>query len=139
MEKIQEKIDEYKQQIPDEVYRQLCSITLEEYSEEEHFYKIKYVQPTHWYEYDERFESNSNQICVGFFDNIIKVKNKDYEKIKKDIDNNGYCINYYIDNKRIISENNIRQFNTDSRCDCCEEVRYFNLETESKIYSIEKV
>lgn len=85
---IQEVIDEYKQQLPDELYRQLCSLTMIQNKNEENqeqIYKITYVKPIHYYDDD----CKNNNIYVKIKTQLIQLEKKIYDKIVENINDCG--------------------------------------------------
>jgi hypothetical protein len=86
--KYQEIIDEYKEELPDGLYKKLCDLNMLENKKEEQnedFYKIKYVIPDHYYDDD-----GDNNIMIKFKTKIIKLEKKIYDEVVKKIDNDGW-------------------------------------------------
>ena len=96
--KFQEVIDEYKQQLPDQLYKKLCDLNMMENKREEqdvHFYKIKYVRPDHHYDDDD-----DNNITVSIKTKIVQLEKKWYNRVSSDINEKGWCLhNIAIENE----------------------------------------
>ena len=90
----QDIIDEYKEQIPDELYRQICLLNMDKYKKEneevERIYKIRYVTPHMFYctANDETYIQNK------FRTKLVKLKRKFFTKISENINKDGYCGSY---------------------------------------------
>ena len=92
---IQEVIDEYKQTIPDELYRQLCDLTMkknkEENEDEEKVYKIGYIIPDIYY-----CTNNEHMINdISFKTKLVKLKRKYYNEIIQNINKDGKSSTYF--------------------------------------------
>jgi hypothetical protein len=87
-DKLQAKIDEYKEQMPDELYRQLCNLTMEEFKKEERksdFYKVYFLIPRHNYD-----DCDGNEIRIRKDSRIVKLNIDDYNRIQSDITEEGF-------------------------------------------------
>jgi len=87
-DKLQAKIDEYKEQMPDELYRQLCNLTMEEFKKEEKkiaFYKVYFIIPKHNYD-----DYGGNEIRIKKDSRIVKLTITDYNRIQSDITEEGF-------------------------------------------------
>ena len=105
-DKLQAKIDEFKEQMPDELYRQLCNLTMEEFKKEERksdFYKVYFLIPRHNYNDD-----GDNEIRIKKDSRIVKLNIADYNRIKSDIIEEGFythlCLGF-LDKETIVINN----------------------------------
>jgi hypothetical protein len=139
---IQEKIDEYKEQLPDELYRQLCALTMienrkekEQEQKEQDFYEVKYAYPSHFYDDD-----NSN-IEVKFKTKIVKLEKKYFDEAIERIGSRGYCFNEVnirredggYDRLEIIKHKHKQIYSIDE-----DDNRFFNFIVRPRILSIKK-
>jgi len=89
IQKSQELLDEYKQQIPDELYRKLCELNLSSYQEEKkqkNLYRVRYVMPTHHYD-----DCMNHIIDPKISTRIVEIPAIFIEKIKRNITDDGFC------------------------------------------------
>ena len=139
---IQEKIDEYKEQLPDQLYIELCDLTMKENKQEQKeqdFYEVKYVIPCHFHDDD-----GDNNISVEFKKEIVKLEKKIYNKVIEEINSRGVCchqVNIRIDdgcydNYQIIKQKNKQIYNNSSGCN--DDNKFFNIFVRPKIISIKK-
>ena len=89
---IQDKIDEYKEQLPDQLYIELCALTMKENKKEEEnklkeydFYEIKYAYPSHFYDDD-----GDNNFKLSIKTTIVKLKLWIADRIADRIRDDGY-------------------------------------------------
>lgn len=140
---IQEKIDEYKEQIPDELYRQLCALTMKQHEDEQNFYEIQYAVPFHYHDDD-----NDNNIKVIIEKKLVKLEKKVYNRIVNNINQDGGCPaeltiqgndNQY-ETKVIIERTYPTVYNNNcrSRWNVDDENKFFHFTAHSKIISIKK-
>ena len=89
-DKLQAKIDEFKEQMPDELYRQLCNLTMEEFKKEESeekFYELTIVSPHHYLDDD-----GMNNFAIKCKKVYKKLTSKEYKRILESMRNNeGIC------------------------------------------------
>ncbi len=145
---IQEKIDEYKEQLPDQLYRELCDLTMKENKKEEEkklkeydFYEVKYAYPKHYYD-----DENISNIDIRFKTKIVKLEQVYYERIVNNILEDGYspsCVCVKIgddgyESKKIIDYEHIQVYNSTSNCYESDENKTFHYQSHSKILSIKK-
>ena len=84
--KYQELIDEYKQQIPDELYRQLCNLNMEknkEEEEEENIYEVTVAYPSFHLDDDCDYFSSTTIKKI-----LLKLTNVEYEFYRSNLDTN---------------------------------------------------
>ena len=142
---IQEKIDEYKEQLPDQLYRELCALTMienrkekEQEQKEQDFYEVKYVYPSHFYDCD-----SDNNIEVKFKTKIVKLEKKYFDEVIEGINSTrGYCfhqVNVRNDDGSYDSLEIIKHKHKQIYSYCGEgDNRYFNFTVRPKILSIKK-
>ena len=85
----QQIIDEYKENIPDGLYKKLCDLNMKKNKDEvedEAFYTIYYFIPQHHYTDDD-----DNVITIDNKTVIKKLTNNQYNLIKTKIEKNNYC------------------------------------------------
>ena len=141
---IQEKIDEYKQQLPDQLYRELCALTMkenrkekEQEQKEQDFYEVKYAEPSHFYDDD-----GDSNIEVKFKTKIVKLEKKYFDEAIERIGSRGYCFNEVnirredgdYDSLEIIKHKHKHIYSNCGENDN----RYFNFTVRPKILSIKK-
>lgn len=126
---IQEVIDEYKQTIPDELYRQLCVLTMkknkDENEDEEKVYKIRYIIPDIYYcRNNERIVND-----ISFKTKLVKLKRKYYNEIIQNINKDGKSSTYFY--QEIVIERKIKEVYD------AQTGEYFDVHREPYITSIE--
>ena len=139
--KYQELIDEYKEHLPDILYKKLCDLNQEENKKEENtedFYEIQYAETSHFHNDD---LENNIQIIVKT--KILKLEQRWYNVIVKHINADGYCENEVC----ITHPNNdyevkkllkikYKQVYNNSSCSC--DAKLFSYYVHPKILSIKK-
>lgn len=139
----QELIDEYKDQLPDILYKKLCDLNQEENKKEENtedFYEIKYVEPNHFYNDD--MENNIQTVVKT---KIMKLEQRWYNAIVKHINADGWCHeqvcirnpNNVYETKKILKINYKQVYDIGS-CSCDEATKFFSYYAHPKIISIKK-
>ena len=86
----QQLIDEYKENIPDGLYKMLCDLNMKKNKDEvedEAFYTIYYFIPKHHY----RDDDDDNVITIDNKTVIKKLTNDQYNLIKTEIETKNYC------------------------------------------------
>tara|TARA_R110001606_G_scaffold396765_2_gene571534 strand:+ start:94 stop:531 length:438 start_codon:yes stop_codon:yes gene_type:complete len=86
----QQIVDEYKECIPDGLYKKLCDLNMKKNKDEvedEAFYTIYYFIPKHHY----RDDDDDNVITIDNKTVIKKLTNDQYNLIKTEIETNNYC------------------------------------------------
>lgn len=130
--KFQEVIDEYKQELPDQLYKKLCDLNMMENKKEEqdkHFYKIKYIIPNHYYD-----DCGDNNIMIEFKTKIIKLEKKIYDEVVKKIDNDGWHPSLG-GGEDILKDKQVQVYNSGSSCD--DDNKFFHYTAHPCIISIE--
>ena len=92
---IQEKIDDYKEQLPDQLYRELCALTMnenrkekEQEQKEQDFYEVKYVIASH------TIGNRGGIVCrVDVKTKIVKLEKKYFVEVCRQINSFGYSFN----------------------------------------------
>jgi len=139
---LQEKIDEYKEQLPDQLYRELCDLAMKENKQEQKeqdFYEIKYIIPVHFHDDD-----GDNTIEVAFQTQIVKFEKKVYNRVFEDINSDGYCchqVNIKKDDGNyehytLIKHQHKQIYNNLSSCE--DDNKFFHITFKPKIISIKK-
>ena len=86
----QQLVDEYKESIPDGLYKKLCDLNMKknkDEAEDEAFYTIYYFIPQHHYTDDD-----DNVITIDNKTVIKKLTNEQYKIIKTKIEKDNYCL-----------------------------------------------
>lgn len=84
----QQLADEYKECIPDGLYKKLCDLNMKKNKDEvedEAFYTIYYFIPQHHYIYDDNVITINNKTVIK------KLTKTQYNIIKTKIETNNYC------------------------------------------------
>ena len=133
-DKLQAKIDEYKEQMPDELYRQLCNLTMEEFKKEEKksdFYKVYFIIPKHNYD-----NYGGNEIRIVKDSRIVKMNFDDYLRISSVLISNGFythhCLGFL--DKEVSIIQNVEFSNEEEDPD----FKFTRLEMFPMVYKIEK-
>jgi len=111
-EQYQNILDEYKENIPDGLYKKLCDLNMIKHKEDEQvwdFYDIHYFIPKHRYNINCYPEKNTISIEKRII--IKKLTKKQYNSIKTKIDENDFSNRFFdhnIDNENIEIKNIIR-------------------------------